>query len=284
MTVIPCQKNANFLALVDKYSKELSENAHEVGSHGLSEADFYQSGLFRAAIEKLRGQQAAFMGDKRDFLKLILNFLQDENQIDDWFSAESKNRHDYWIKLKNGRTAVVETKGCLDGNNVNIFSRPPNANEFYIWSLCSNPGSDPRKGVWSGIHTRLSAEIVSNGARVDGLIVWDMLCGTAARPCPKSVLLGPVVQVGPYSLPPPCIYVFPDTTPSPRNNPVAKAQPIDALEFLSVLVRAFRSPLADVFSVDFLVRNEGSEQVRTTEIRRDGAVLKRSKPTPIRRA
>jgi len=42
-----------------------------------------------------------------------------------------------------------------------------------------------RVNVGSGVHTRLGAEVISRGQRVDGLIVWDMLCGTAARPCPK---------------------------------------------------------------------------------------------------
>ncbi len=27
-------------------------------------------------------------------------------------------------------------------NNTNIFTRPPNADEFVIWSLCQNPGSN----------------------------------------------------------------------------------------------------------------------------------------------
>ena len=42
--------------------------------------------------------------------------------------------------LKTGRVSVVELKGCLDGNNTTIFERPANAQEFIIWSVCTNPG------------------------------------------------------------------------------------------------------------------------------------------------
>ncbi|MGH2137807.1 hypothetical protein, partial [Enterococcus faecalis] len=76
---------------------------------------------------------------------------------------------DYTVALNSGKTAVIELKGCLDGNNTNIFERPPHANEFIIWSVCTNPGADPRRNAWSGIHTRLSAEIISRQQRVDGL-------------------------------------------------------------------------------------------------------------------
>ena len=88
-----------------------------------------------------------------------------------------------------GQTAAIELKGCLDGNNTNIFERPPHAHEFIIWSVCTNPGADPRHNAWSGIHTRLSAEIISRHQLVDGIVIWDMVCGTigptvseAARP------------------------------------------------------------------------------------------------------
>jgi hypothetical protein len=46
--------------------------------------------------------------------------------------------------------------------------------------------------------------------RVDGVIIWDWVCGCAGRPCPK--LGGDQATrrtaIGPYSPPPPCIYVF----------------------------------------------------------------------------
>src|SRR5262249_38371132 len=148
--------------------------------------------------------------------------------------------------------AVIELKGCLDGNNTNIFERPAHAQEFIIWSVCTNLGADPRKNAWSGIHTRLSAEIIARQQRVDGLIVWDMVCGTIGRPCPK---LGGknerVPTVAHYALPPACVYVFPATISSPRNNPRPVAQSLDEVHILKAFHNCFSGKREEVNYVDF---------------------------------
>ena len=185
MSVIPCERNRDLRRQIEAFSEVLKTEAHRLGDHGLSEAEFYNSGLFRGAIERLRGQFAASMRDKREFVRHVLNHMQDGGFIDDWESAGEANRHDYAVSLANGRTAIIELKGCLDGNNTTIFERPPQADEFIIWSVCTNAGADPRHNAWSGIHTRLSAEIVFRSQRVDGIVIWDMVCGTIGRPCPK---------------------------------------------------------------------------------------------------
>ena len=125
---------------------------------------------------------------------------------------------------------------------IRIFSNgPPNAHEFIIWSVCTNPGADPRHNVWSGIHTRLSAEIISRSQQVDGMLIWDMVCGTVGRPCPK--INGHddprVTSLGPYHLPPPCIYLLPATIPSPRNNPNPPPQALKDVEILKLSPTAF---------------------------------------------
>jgi len=184
------------------------------------ESEFYRSGLLRGAVEYMRGQYSATMGDKRAFAKLVLNSLEDRKFIRGWEPAGGQNRYDYEVELSSGRLAAIELKGCLDGNNTNIFERPAQANEFVIWSVCTNPGADPEKNAWSGIHTRLSAEIIHRRVCVDGLVVWDMLCGTEARPCPKMLDASrKEFDIGQYSVPPPCIYLFPSTVPTVRNNP-----------------------------------------------------------------
>jgi hypothetical protein len=123
---------------------------------------------------------------KREFMRSILEHLQVGGHISRWTASGNADRHDYEVVMKDQTVVAIESKGCLDGNNTNIFVRPPNADEFYIWSLCQNAGADPRHNAWSGIHTRLSAEIMARGQRVDGLIIWDMICGTIGRPCPKT--------------------------------------------------------------------------------------------------
>ena len=185
MSVIPCQINEALQAKIREYAEILKSQAHTLGSHGLEELEFYNSGLFRGAIERIRGQFSATMREKREFVQQVLNHMQDGGFIGDWNASGGENRYDYTVTIPTGRTAVIELKGCLDGNNTNIFERPSHADEFIIWSVCSNPGADPRLNAWSGIHTRLSTEIISRSQRVDGVLIWDWVCGTMGRPCPK---------------------------------------------------------------------------------------------------
>ena len=187
--------------------------------------------------------------------------------------------------MPSGRTAVIELKGCLDGNNTNIFERPPHAHEFIIWSVCSNIGANPRLNAWSGIHTRLSAEVVSRSQRVDGVIIWDWVCGTAGRPCPKiSSHDDPrITEVSHYRLPPPCIYLFPSTIPSPRNNPSPPPQKLADVEILKAFADCFKANEQDINSVTFAVAHEGAETVRSTTVTRAGVLQQTSNMTAIRR-
>lgn len=285
MSVIPCCQNAELRKKIEEFAETLKTEAHKLGDHGLDDQEFYNSGLFRGAIERVRGQFSATMRDKREFVKHVLNYMQDGGYIADWESAGEANRHDYAVKLNSGKTAVIELKGCLDGNNTNIFERPPHAQEFIIWSVCTNPGADPRHNAWSGIHTRLSAEIIYREQRVDGVVIWDMVCGTLGRPCPKlENQHDRTTEVGPFSLPPACIYVMPATTPSPRNNPHPPAQTLGDVELLKAFHECFGGADAEVSYVDFEVAYQGSETVRTTTIMRDGAIAQQSGPTAIRRS
>lgn len=285
MSVIPCERNIELQRLIEEYAEVLKTEAHTLGSHGLDEEDFYNSGLFRGAIERIRGQFSATMRPKREFLRHILNYMQDRGFIQNWDSAGEANRFDYTVILPEGRVAVIELKGCLDGNNTNIFERPHRAQEFVIWSVCTNPGADPRHNTWSGIHTRLSAEVIHRQQRVDGVIVWDMVCGTVGRPCPK--LAGAperATEVAHYTVPPPCIYVFPATVPAPRNNPHPTAQALDDVHFLRALHDCFRGLDEELNYVDFDVEYRGADTVRRTRIRRAGVVVRESNFTAIQRS
>ena len=284
MTVVPCQRNANLRNLVKEFAEVLKTDAHRLGNHGLSETDFYQSGLFRGAIERVRGQFAATMREKRDFVGRVLNHMQDHGLIREWESSGEVNRHDYTVVFPDDYTSVIEVKGCLDGNNTTIFERPAHAREFVVWSVCTNLGSDPRRSVWSGLHTRLSCEIIENEKPVDGLIVWDWLCGTVGRPCPKrSRRPGRETLVGPYRLTPPCIYLLPATLPSVRNNPSPEPHQLADVRFLAALHECFGGDDDEVNRVWFTVAYRGSDIVRTTRVERAGLGQKVSEPTPIRR-
>lgn len=281
MSEIPCEKNAELRQKIVAFAEVLKTQSHLLGDHGLDEQDFYQSGLFRGAIERIRGQFSAAMKQKRQFVAQVLDHMQAGGFIREWFSAGESNRHDYSVTLNNGRIAIIELKGCLDGNNTNIFERPPHGDEFVLWSVCSNPGADPRHNLWSGIHTRLSAEIIEREQRVDGLIVWDWICGTSARICPKQS--GKTV-VGEYNLPAPCIYLFPATVPSVRNNPKPRVNTLADVGLLAAMQACFGGKASDVHDVAFEVAHRGAETVRTTTISRGGVVQKTTDPTPIRRS
>lgn len=285
MSIIPCKQNAALRKLIEEYAETLKTEAHRLGNHNLTEDEFYNSGLFRGAIERVRGQFSATMREKREFVQHVLNHMQDEGFIANWESAGEANRHDYVVHLNSGRKAVIELKGCLDGNNTNIFERPPHAEEFIIWSVCTNPGADPRHNAWSGIHTRLSAEIIFREQRVDGAIIWDMVCGTIGRPCPKTDNdEGRSTDVGPFRLPPPCIYVMPATIPSPRNNPHPTSQRLDDVEILKAFHQCFQGNDEEVNYVDFAVQYQGSDTVRKTRVIRGERTQRESEATPIRRS
>lgn len=285
MSTIPCKSNELLRQKIIDYAEALKANAHLLGDHGLTAEEFEQSGIFGGAIERIRGQFAATMREKREFVARVLDYMQSQGLIKAWQSAGEANRHDYAVTLLSEKTAVIEVKGCLDGNNTNIFERPAHAREFLIWSICSNPGADPRHNVWSGIHTRLSTEIIARQQLVDGVVVWDKLCGTLARPCPKlQSREDAFTQIGTIRLPPPCIYLFPATIPHPKHNPAPKAQSLSDVEFLQALHHCFKGHQSEIAYVDIDVAYDNNQQVRTCCIRRNGRVQRRSKPTALRRS
>ncbi len=284
MSVVPCRTSPSLKQKIEELAEVLRTESHKLGAHGLTERDFYNSGLFRGAIERVRGQFAASMSEKRAFVRAILSFMQDHNHIRTFESSGSQNRYDYTVELPSGKVAVIELKGGLDGNNTNIFERPAHAQEFVVWSVSTNQGGDPQRNVWSGLHTRLSAEVVANAKRVDGLIVWDWVCGTLGRPCPKVAdNTSRHIQVAQFTLPPPCIYLFPATIPEPRNNPKPRAQSLQSVELLMAFHRCFGGVDDELNYVDFEVAYAGVETVRKTIVRRAETIVQESKETPIRR-
>lgn len=283
--IIPCSLSSETKSVIVRYAEDLKASAHRVGNHGLTEQEFADSGIFRAAVERLRGQQAATMDEKKSFVEAVLDTLAGARRIDAWVFEGGGDRHDYRVTMPNGWICIIETKGCLDGNNTNIFERPENADEFVIWSLCQNPGADPQHNAWSGIHTRLGSEIVARRQQVDGLVIWDMLCGTVGRPCPK--LTSPrrrVVELRGRRVPPPCIYLFPRSIPEVRNNKNPPCHQLRDVRFLQALHDVFGGRAAEVTTVEIEVRNENGEVQRRTSLSRDGREIKASGWTEIRRA
>lgn len=285
MSVIPCQQDQSLSMMVDQYAEALKTQAHTLGNHGLSEEQFYGAGVFRGAIERIRGQFSAETAGKREFVRDILNHIQDCGLIAEWEPSAGDNRHEYVVKLPTGKLSVIELKGCLDGNNTTIFERPPYADEFFIWSLCQNAAADPRLNVWSGLHTRLSPEMLVRKQSIDGVIVWDMVCGTVGRPCPKLAATPTrTTRVAHYTVPPPCIYVLPKILPQLPESPSSTAQSLADVEFLRAFQLCFGGDEAEVNYVDLDIGEHEGSLRRRTRVRRGGTVVKESNLTIIRRA
>lgn len=284
MSVIPCEQNAGLRDQIEKFAEALKTQAHLLGDHGLDEKEFYNSGLFRGAIERIRGQYSATMRPKREFVQHVLNHMEDAGHIEGWDLSEAAERSDYWVRLPGNRSAVIALTGAMDGNNVTLFERPDNANEFVIWSIMTNAAGDPRRNAWSGIHTRLSAEMIARDQQVDGVIVWDMVCGTVGRPCPK--VAGEhqprLADVGPFRVPPPCIYMFPAIVPGGAVTR-AVAQQIADVTLLRAFHTCFQGRDDEINFVDFEIQFTGAETWRKTTVTRGGIVQAESEMTPIRR-
>jgi hypothetical protein len=285
VSCIPCKSDDATRAQIDEIAEILKTHAHTISHLGMTERELYETGLFRGAIERIRGQFAASMYEKRTFAKIVLNYLEDSGQIASWSPAEGANRYNYDIQMPSGRRVAVAMKGCLDGNNTNIFERPAEADEFFIWSVCMNAGASPPRNAWSGIHSRLAPEMLTTDRLVDGLIIWDMVCGTIGRPCPKlAAAPGRIVEVGPYRLPPPCTYVFPAVGAHPQNMPLAKPQPREGLSFLTALDACFGSYSDEGYSVALEARIRDGSLERLTRVYRDGNEVQTSEWTRMRRS
>ena len=279
---IPCELTEEAKSRIDTYAKALINAAPSIGEHGLSSREFWSSRIFFSAVEKIRGTQAASMAEKKGFIDIALNRLKGAERISDAAFTGAGDRHDYQVTLKDGRICIIEAKGCLDGNNMTVYTRPPNADEFIIWSLCQNPGADPKHNLWSGVHTRLGGKIIAEKALVDALIVWDPLCGFG-RPCPK-ITDGRGAALNGRRVPPPCIYLFPRTIPDARNNPNPAVWKIEEVKLAQELLREFDGDERDVTEVHIQVRMRGANVERMTTLKRGSKVLVESAWTELKRA
>lgn len=85
-------------------------------------------------------------------------------------------------------------------------------------------------------------------------------------------------------LPPPCIYVFPNTIASARDNPRPPAQALNNVSILKALHECFGGRDDEVNYVDFEVEQQGNDTMRKTRITRGGAVQRESRMTVMKRS
>ena len=92
MSSIPCLQDGELKQKINAFAEVLKAEAHSLGAHGMTEQEFFESGLFRGAIERIRGQFSATMRDKRDFVRRVLEHMQDGRFIAEWESSGDSNR------------------------------------------------------------------------------------------------------------------------------------------------------------------------------------------------
>lgn len=88
MSIIPCEQNKGLRDQIERFAEVLKTEAHKLGDHGLDEKEFYNSGLFRGAVERVRGQFSATMRGKREFVQHALNHMEDGGFIAGWDLTE----------------------------------------------------------------------------------------------------------------------------------------------------------------------------------------------------
>lgn len=278
--VVPCSGDPNVSSDADEILVFMRKAAAAEFGPGMTVDEFCRTPAYLLAVERGRGQNAATTLPKKNFIASILDRMSAMGLIASWIDTTGRGRCDYLTVMKSGRRVAIEAKGNLDGNSAAIFERPEGVDEFYIWSMSSNAGTDLRHGIWSGLHSRLGVNIVTADEQIDGLIVLDSICGTAQRPCPKLAQGEVKTIVGEYQVPPPCIFMFPKVV---TRDGLSRSQPLNDTEFASALHKCFRGRDSDVSFVDYEVHAEQGALSRQTTLRRGNHLVKQSGFTKINR-
>ncbi len=238
---------------------------------GVNPEHYHRGMVFRSAIETIRGQQAGGQTAPREaYVSSVLEAMYAQNRLKTYEHTARGVRWDFSVELESNplRTVAVEVKGG-EGNSLNISNRPPGVAEFIIW--CHIDGSiknSPTKGT-RAIIGRIVADIIKAPKQIDCLVIRDVLCGTAARPCPKYARheyppLGPA----------PDIFLFPSAVPifgknehpSPHS-PASCLFPFRLLETYGVEEKDFDK---HVHYVDIRLFYENNETRREMIIRQSG--------------
>lgn len=243
---------------VDDLIQKLVTETAVLAKYGLT-AEEYRDAL-PSAIEAARGSMSASNADRRRFLLDILEALQQACLVDSITKPQYGDDTVYRLGITGfGHVAIIQ-KGCPDGTHSSIrWSVPDWAREAYLWWLCDSMKSEPGEHVAKGIQRMRPRLLDSADRTVDGVIFHNHLCGTPKRLCPKQ---DRAVQIGAQLVPPPCIYVTPDSDPQAANlNWDGKQQRV----FPGILLKLFgideQALPAYVGHVGFQRR---SDQVRTT--------------------
>lgn len=221
--------------VVDKVAhliQKLGSEPQILARHGLT-VEEYRDAL-PAAIEAARGSMSASNSDRRRFLLDLLQALEGAGLVDSVTKPQYGDDTVYRLAAPGFGDVAVIQKGCPDGAHSSVrWSVPDWARETYLWWLCDSMKAEPGEHVAKGIQ-RMRGRFFDPTARaVDGVIFHNDLCGTSKRLCPKQERS---LRIGDRSVPPPCVYVLPDSgAPAGEMNWDGRQQRV----FPAILLRLF---------------------------------------------
>jgi hypothetical protein len=232
---VPCRHRGappdDVVERVVKLIESIAQDEQYLYPRGLSSAEFMLA--LPVAIERMRGSQSASNSGRRKFLTTIFDHLATTGAISTYtppiYGADSI----YRLTIPNFGDVAVIQKGCPDGKHSTAAWKAPEwAVETYIWWLCPSLKNEPGWHVSAGVK-RLRREFFSDRLdTVDGVIFQNSTCGTDLRPCPKMTH---AVELGEFSVPPPCVWTMPERGSGPEHNWSGDRK----LRFPSVLLSGF---------------------------------------------
>jgi len=195
--------------------KDLLKNLAELHpdvlrEHGIRPKDYHSAGVFRHALESIRGTFIAQAQAPRErFVAETLARMKAKNLICDFNFIGDAGRVDFKVEVSKGYDVALEVKGG-EGNSWNISERPTWAKEYIAWGHLDGSLNAPRDGVHAILVTRVTRDFINYGKKFDAIVFKDQLCGTVGRPCPKYANpLQASSQIAPD------IFLLPNAIPSP---------------------------------------------------------------------
>jgi len=244
---------------------------------GVSPEHYHGSGVFRSAIETIRGQQAARQTAPREqFVGVVLQEMVNVGLLVSAEKTPPGVRWDFSAVLDQSprRRLAIEVKGG-EGNSLNLSNRPPGVDEFVIWSHLDGSLTHKPARSAKAVIGRVVADVIKAPKQIDAVIFRDRLCGTSARPCPKYA--GDYPPLGPA----PDVFLFPSAIPvfgqdlhPPMHTESTCSFPFRLLDLFGVSVED--RPL-HVHTVDIRLYHENDIPMREVIVSQAGVVQSRSK-------
>lgn len=175
--------------------------------HGITSEEFREA--LWPTIQKMRGSSSAGVGDRRQFIRGMLNHLVSSELVTRFEEPQYGDDTVYRLSVP-GMTedvAIIQ-KGCPDGAHSSIrWSVPDWAGEAYLWWVCDSMASEPGTHVHKGVGRLFQRFRDERPDQLAGVIFHNELCGGSRRLCPK---MEHAVVIDGRETPPPCVYVMPD--------------------------------------------------------------------------